>query len=238
MTMADRIQKIISAHGDASRRTAEKMIEEGRVTVNGVTAKLGDTAEESDEIRIDGKLLKSRDKLIYIMLNKPKGYVSTASDEKGRKTVIDLVKDCGVRVYPIGRLDLNSRGLILLTNDGELTQKLSHPSGGKTKKYLVTVTGDVDAAFPILNDSMVIDGYKTRPAVVKFVRAGENGTVLSFTLSEGRNRQIRKMCEQCSLTVKDLFRTQYGKLSLGKLPSGQWRYLTKDEVKLLQNNDT
>ncbi len=229
----DRIQKIIALHGAFSRRSAEKLIADGRVTVNGVAAKLGDSAEESDDIRIDGKKLRDKDKPVYIMLNKPKGYVSTASDEHGRKTVVDLVRDCGVRVYPIGRLDINSHGLILLTNDGELTQKLSHPSGGKTKKYLVTVTGDINASLEKLNGSMMIDGYAIRPVKVKPVRETKDGTVLEFTLSEGRNRQIRKMCEQCSLTVKDLFRTQYGGLTLNKLPNGKWRYLTAREIEIL-----
>ena len=234
--MKERLQKIISAHGVASRRAAEKMIYDGRVTVNGVTAVLGQSADtDIDEILIDGKPIRSADKHVYIMLNKPKGYVTTASDEQGRKTVVELVEDCGVRVYPVGRLDIGSEGLLILTNDGEFANYLSHPSGGKRKKYRVAVKGDADSALQILNGPMEIDGYKLRPVKVRVLGKRDEQTLLEFVLTEGRNRQIRKMCAACELTVTRLVRTEYGALQLGDLKLGKWRYLSDAEVVALFN---
>lgn len=229
--MTERLQKIISAHGVASRRAAEKMIEEGRVVVNGVTATLGQSADaDTDVITIDGVPLRKADEHVYIVLNKPKGYVTTASDEKGRKTVLELVQDCGMRVYPVGRLDIGSEGLLILTNDGDFANHLSHPSGGKTKKYRVAVKGDAETALSALNGPMEIDGYKIRPVKVKILGKREDQYLLEFVLTEGRNRQIRKMCASCDLTVVRLVRVEYGAVRLGDLKLGKWRYLTNEEL--------
>lgn len=233
--MRERLQKIISARGVASRRAAEKMITEGRVAVNGVTASLGDSADtETDTVTIDGEPLKDRDKTVYIALNKPEGYITTAKDDRGRPTVMDLVSGCGVRVYPVGRLDVDSQGLIILTNDGELANRMCHPSGDKEKRYTVTVKGDAEAALETLNGPMVIDGYTIRPAKVRILGATRRYSTLEFVLKEGRNRQIRKMCSQCRLHVERLVRTDYAGIALGELPEGTWRYLTEEEITKLQ----
>lgn len=233
--MKERLQKIISAHGAASRRAAEKMITQGRVAVNGVTASLGDSADpDTDEITIDGVLLKKQDKAVYIALNKPKGYITTVKDDRGRPTVMELVSDCGCRVYPIGRLDADSQGLILLTNDGELANKLCHPSGDKEKRYIVTVRGDGESALEALNGSMEIDGYTIRPAKVRMVSKSRKYCTMEFILKEGRNRQIRKMCSKCRLHVVSLVRTEYAGIPLGDLAEGKWRELTEKEIAGLQ----
>ena len=233
--MKDRLQKIISAHGAASRRAAEKMIAEGRIAVNGITASLGDSADpETDEITIDGAPLKKQDEAIYIALNKPKGYITTVKDDRGRPTVMELVSDCGCRVYPIGRLDADSQGLILLTNDGELANKLCHPSGDKEKRYIVTVRGDGERALETLNGPMEIDGYTIRPAKVRITGKSRKYYTMEFILKEGRNRQIRKMCSKCRLHVVSLVRTEYAGISLGDLPEGKWRKLNPDEIAGLQ----
>lgn len=233
--MKDRLQKIISAHGAASRRAAEKMIAEGRVAVNGITASLGDSADpETDEITIDGAPLKKQDEAIYIALNKPKGYITTVKDDRGRPTVMELVSDCGCRVYPIGRLDADSQGLILLTNDGELANKLCHPSGDKEKRYIVTVRGDGERALETLNGPMEIDGYTIRPAKVRITGKSRKYYTMEFILKEGRNRQIRKMCSKCRLHVVSLVRTEYAGISLGDLPEGKWRKLNPEEIAGLQ----
>lgn len=233
--MKERLQKILSVHGIASRRAAEKIISDGRVTVNGVAAQLGESADpEQDDIAVDGIPLRLRDKTVYLALNKPRGYVTTVSDEKNRKTVMELVQECGVRVYPIGRLDMNSDGLLLLTNDGELANRLCHPSGEKRKIYRVRVTGNVDAALPVLTGPMELDGYALQPVAIKQLRRTESGALLEFTLSEGRNRQIRRMCEQCGLKVHALTRVEYAGIRLGSLSKGEWRYLTEEEIDKLR----
>ena len=235
--MKDRLQKIISAHGAASRRAAEKMIAEGRIAVNGITASLGDSADpETDEITIDGAPLKKQDEAIYIALNKPKGYITTVKDDRGRPTVMELVSDCGCRVYPIGRLDADSQGLILLTNDGELANKLCHPSGDKEKRYIVTVRGDGERALETLNGPMEIDGYTIRPPKVSLLSVQEQRARLRITIHEGRNRQIRRMCSIAGMTVTRLRRISEGSLQLGTLKPGQWRYLLPEEIEALKNN--
>lgn len=232
--MKERLQKIISAHGVASRRAAEQMITDGRVTVNGVTALLGQSADtDIDEIMIDGAPLRKADEHVYIALNKPKGYITTASDEQGRRTVLELVSGCGVRVYPVGRLDIGSEGLLLLTNDGDFANHLSHPSGGKKKKYRVAVKGDAEAALVKLNGPMELDGYAIRPVKVRILGKKEDQTLLEFVLTEGRNRQIRKMCAACELEVVRLVRIEYGCVRLGDLKLGKWRYLKKEEIDAL-----
>ena len=231
--MKERLQKLISAAGIASRRQAEQMIAAGRVAVNGVPALLGQSADpETDEIRIDGLLLKQGDALRYILLNKPRGYVTTLSDEKGRRTVADLVSDVGARVYPVGRLDLNSDGLLLLTNDGALANAVMHPKNEVPKTYRTVVEGDITAALPRLREAMEIDGYMIRPAEVTVLGGG----VLEITIHEGRNRQIRKMCAAVDLKVLRLTRIAEGPLRLGTLKPGAWRELTEEELTELRNS--
>lgn len=230
--MEQRLQKLISAAGAASRRAAEQMILDGRVTVNGVTATLGQSADpETDTVCIDGVPLAAADKRTYIMLNKPRGYVTTLRDEKGRKTVAELVADAGARLYPVGRLDLDSDGLLLMTDDGELANAMMHPAGEVNKVYRTVVEGDVAAALPILRSALVIDGYRIRPAVVEPERSG----VLRITIHEGRNRQVRKMCAAAGLRVKRLTRIAEGPLRLGELAQGTWRHLTENEIQALKN---
>jgi 23S rRNA pseudouridine2605 synthase len=235
--VGERIQKLISAAGLASRRAAEKMILEGRVKVNGQTAVLGQCADLStDVITVDGVPLPAPASRVYIMLNKPRGYVTTLKDEKGRKTVADLVSDAGTRLYPVGRLDMDSEGLLIMTNDGDTANALMHPAYKVKKTYLVTVTsGDIDSAVRLMSGEMVIDGYRIRPAQVRVVSRDKNGAVLSVTIGEGRNRQVRKMCAKAGLTVKRLLRIRQGELSLGDLPPGKWRCLTKDEIDYLNS---
>ena len=235
--MEGRLQKIISGYGIASRRQAEKMLLEGRVSVNGATASLGDCADdEKDLISIDGKPLITRPKNIYLMLNKPRGYVTTLRDEQGRRNVSDLVQDCGVRVYPVGRLDQYSEGLLLLTNDGELTSRLTHPKGNIEKVYHVWVSGFHDSALKKLRSSIEIDGKRTIPASVRVLSVNEDNAMLEFTLYEGRNRQIRRLCEYAQVRVTRLKRVQEGSLRLGKLPVGQWRFLSNQEIEMLLND--
>ena len=228
--MTERLQKILSARGVASRRTAETMIEEGRVTVNGTLAVLGQSADpEKDEILLDGRPLPSAEQYVYILLHKPRGYVTTLSDEKGRKTVAELVSDCGVRVYPVGRLDLDSEGLLLLTNDGEFANRLMHPKHEVEKTYLTWVTDYSEAALQRLKQPITLDGYRIRPPKVRPVKPG----LLEITIHEGRNRQVRRMCDAAGMHVTRLKRIREGDLSLGDLPLGAWRYLTEKEVKML-----
>ena len=230
--MMERLQKLISAAGLASRRQAEAMIAAGRVSVNGASARLGQTADpDRDLICVDGVPLQSKPVFRYLLLNKPRGYVTTLSDEKGRPTVAELVHDAGARVYPVGRLDLNSDGLLLLTNDGALANAVMHPRKEVSKIYRTAVRGDVAAALPILRGPMEIDGYRIRPAVVRDLGDG----ILEIEIHEGRNRQIRKMCAAAGLQVLRLTRIAEGPLRLGDLRPGQWRDLTEDELKLLRS---
>ena len=234
--MEERIQKIISACGVASRRQAEQMITDGRVTCNGKVCELGDRADiETDVILLDGRPLPSKASAVYIMLHKPRGYVTTLSDEKGRKNVSMLVKDCGVRVYPVGRLDMDSEGLLLLTNDGDFAQQLMHPSHEINKTYLVTVRGYNQDALEHLKEPIVLDGYQIRPPSVALQSTQSNGDAkILVTIHEGRNRQVRRMCAAAGLVVKRLVRVREGCVELGKLPSGKWRFLTHDEVERLR----
>jgi len=235
--MQERLQKIISGYGIASRREAEKLIAEGVVKVNGNQAVLGSKADpEKDKIEVRGVLLTDPGARVYIMLHKPRGFITTMSDELGRKTVLDLVSDCPARVYPVGRLDNNSEGLLLMTNDGTVANALMHPKFEVTKTYMVKVSGsDIDTSVARLGDDMIIDGYKTAPASVKILEKIGDDATLTITIHEGRNRQVRKMCEQVNLTVKRLKRVAEGKLLLGELRYGKWRYLTESEIKYLQS---
>ena len=234
-----RLQKFFTDNKIMSRRNAEKVIEAGNVKINGVLARLGDKIDpENDTVEYNGKIIKkSTEKKRYIMLNKPLGYVSTSADEKGRKTVLDLVSDVGERIYPVGRLDMYSEGLLILTNDGELTNRLTHPKYHIPKTYNVIIKGDISSEQLIyLNSPMEIDGYKINPAKIKIISRKEGSTNTLFTLNEGRNRQIRKMCEKYSLTIMRLTRISIGKLKLGDLERGKWRELTPAEIDYLYGN--
>lgn len=232
--MKERLQKILSARGIASRRKAEEMILAGQVTVNGMVAQLGATADpETDEILIQGKPLPSQERYIYILLNKPRGYVTTLSDEKGRPNAAQLVKDCGVRVYPVGRLDMDSEGLLLFTNDGAFANALMHPKQEVKKTYEVWVTGYHPGGEAQLSRPITLDGYTIRPPKVKLLRADGQKAKFLVTIHEGRNRQVRRMCEAAGMRCTRLRRVKEGSLSLGDLPLGKWRYLTEEEVKSL-----
>ncbi len=234
--MKERLQKIISASGICSRRAAEKLISEGRVLVNGFAASLGESADpESDTILVDGKALPGVGERTYLMLNKPRGFVTTLSDERGRRTVAELVADCGKRVYPVGRLDLDSEGLLILTDDGEFANAMMHPRYEIEKTYETLVSGDAKAALPILRSALDIDGYVIRPARVEILGREGDRTLLSVTIHEGRNRQVRKMCEKASLRVHRLRRVSEGPLCLGELLPGKWRKLTENEMNELRN---
>ena len=229
--MEERLQKLLSAAGVCSRRRAEEYILAGRVTVNGRRAELGDRADPArDRIEVDGVPLPVSKTNTYIMLNKPRGYVTTLSDEKGRKTVAQLVADCPARVWPVGRLDLNSEGLLLLTDDGALTQRLTHPSHAVEKEYRVRVSGDIDRALPVLS-APVYDGGETLTAD-RVERVGEHE--LLVVIHQGKNRQVRRMCAAAGLEVKRLRRVREGALLLGALEPGRWRYLTQREKAALQ----
>ena len=233
--MAERLQKLIAAAGLCSRRSAEEWIAQGRVSVNGRQAHLGDCADLSlDSVLVDGVPLGRNDRKRYLMLNKPRGYVCTLSDEKGRPTVAELVKDCGVRVFPVGRLDLDSEGLLLLTNDGEWMQRILHPKYEVNKTYHVTVAGEVGDAAKKLSRLTHIDGEAIRPAQVEILYRGRETAELAFTIHEGKNRQIRRMCAAVGLSVKRLRRVAEHDLLLGELPIGAWRDLTERELSLFQ----
>lgn len=233
--MAERLQKILSARGAASRRTAENWIQQGRVTVNGIPARLGDTADpEQDEILLDGKPLPQGQEPVYILLNKPRGYVTTLSDEQGRPNAAQLVADCGVRVYPVGRLDMDSEGLLLFTNDGAFANALMHPKHQVKKTYDVWVTGYVPGAEIRLARPIELDGYTIRKPEVKLFKAEGNRARLRVTIHEGRNRQIRRMCQAAGMTVTRLRRIREGSVWLGDLAPGAWRHLTREEVARLR----
>lgn len=231
--MKERLQKLISSAGLASRRAAEELIKQGRVKVNGETASLGMSADpELDDIRVNGKRLRISGTRVYIMLNKPRGYVTTLSDEKGRKTVAELMKGAGRRLYPVGRLDLNSEGLLIMTDDGEAANALMHPSHEVGKTYRVTVSGrEPEAAVRELEALREVEGEPIRPAQVSFAgETGEGKYMLDVTIHEGRNRQVRKMCAAAGLEVRRLVRIAEGELSLGGLQTGKWRHLTSEEL--------
>lgn len=229
--MTERLQKILSARGVASRRRAEDLIRAGHVTVNGRIACLGDTADsEKDAILVDGKPLPPPTDYVYIMLNKPRGYVTTLSDEKGRKNAAQLVADCGVRVYPVGRLDMDSEGLLLFTNDGEFANRLMHPKHETEKIYHTWVTGYTPGKELDLTRPILLDGYPIRPPKVELLWASGEKAKLAITIHEGRNRQVRRMCQAAGMTVTRLQRIREGNLPLGDLPLGKWRFLTQAEV--------
>ena len=230
-----RIHKALSDNGTVSRRAAEKLIEEGRVTVNGRKAVIGqDINPARDIVHIDGErvIFERKQKKYYIMLNKPRGYVTTMSDELGRRCVAELVKNVGARVYPIGRLDKDSEGMLLLTNDGDFANMIMHPSHHISKTYRVTVRPDIteDQLVALSTGITLDDGYVTQPAQVQVETKEEGRVVLRVTIFEGKNRQIRRMCEALGLEVARLRRVSVGPVKLGMLQPGQWRELTTTEI--------
>lgn len=232
-----RLQKFFTDNKIMSRRASERVILAGNVKINGRTAQLGDKVDpENDTVIYNGKVIKPIiEEKRYIMLNKPLGYVTTTNDEKGRKTVLSLLSDLGERVYPVGRLDMYSEGLLILTNDGELTNRLTHPKHNMSKVYSVIIKGELSPdTLHKLNSPMEIDGYKLKPVKVRVVSIKNGNTNALFTLNEGRNRQIRKMCEQCGLTIMRLTRISIGKLKLGELERGKYRELTPGEIAYLK----
>lgn len=236
--MKERLQKLIASAGLCARRTAEDWIAAGRVCVNGAVASLGDRADlETDTVTVDGAPLPGKPGAVYLMLNKPRGYVTTLSDEYGRRTAAELVADCGVRVYPVGRLDRDSEGLLLFTNDGELAQRLLHPRHQVDKVYLVTVRGDIRGAAERLMAITELDGESIAPAQAAEVARHEGQAVLRVTIHQGKNRQVRRMCAQIGLHVVRLQRVQEDSLLLGDLPAGKWRYLTGQELQGLKGGE-
>lgn len=236
--MKERLQKLIASAGLCARRTAEEWIAAGRVCVNGAVASLGDRADpETDTVTVDGAPLPGKPGAVYLMLNKPRGYVTTLSDEYGRRTAAELVADCGVRVYPVGRLDRDSEGLLLFTNDGELAQRLLHPRHQVDKVYLVTVRGDIRGAAERLMAITQLDGEPIAPAQAAEVSRHEGQAVLRVTIHQGKNRQVRRMCAQIGLHVVRLQRIQEDSLLLGDLAAGKWRYLTDQELQGLKGGE-
>jgi 23S rRNA pseudouridine2605 synthase len=236
-----RIQKILADRGVASRRKAEELIAAGVVKVNGHPARIGDKADDRrDLITVRGKPIARAERPVYLMLHKPRGYITTLSDEKGRKCVADLVKNIDVRVFPVGRLDKDSEGLLLMTNDGDFANAMMHPAAHLPKHYRVTLRADVTEEHLLaFREGILLEGKKTLPADATIITAQSASgdtpprTVLEIVLYEGRNRQIRKMCEQLGLEVIRLKRVAMGGIKLGMLPSGQWRHLDPKEVRTL-----
>lgn len=230
----ERLQKIIADRGLCSRRKAEELIRAGKVTCNGRMASLGDQGDpDRDEIRVEGRPLPQPPRRVCILLNKPRGYVTTLSDDRGRPTCVELVKDCGTRVVPVGRLDMDSEGLLLLTNDGDLCNQVLHPRGEVEKEYLVSVTGFSQEKLRRLREPVTLDGYTIRRPWVRVKRTEGDRTLLDIVIHEGRNRQIRRMCALAGMEVRRLTRIREGGLSLGDLPSGTWRFLSEREIQTL-----
>ncbi|OQB15912.1 MAG: Ribosomal large subunit pseudouridine synthase B [Firmicutes bacterium ADurb.Bin193] len=228
-----RLQKFLADCGVASRRKAEKMIVQGRVSVNGIVAdKLGTKVSVDDTVTVDGRAVSLSNKKIYMLLNKPSGYVTTVSDECGRKTVIDLVKDeVKERVYPVGRLDFETEGLLLLTNDGDVAYALTHPKHHIPKTYIAVLDSvPSPASVEKLRRGVIIDGRKTAPSKVEWLK----DNIIKIMIHEGRNRQIRKMAEAVGHSVVSLKRISIGEINLGNIPLGRWRHLTKTELEYLK----
>ena len=233
-----RLQKFIAQCGIASRRKAEELILQGKVKVNGKPAILGDKVTSADKVMLNGKrIVMPKTKFRYIMLNKPRGFITTMNDERGRKCVAQLVSNVGERVYPIGRLDKDSEGMLVFTNDGEFANKIMHPRNSIYKFYRVTVRPTITEEQLIkLETGVEIDGQKTAPAIVHVVHKEEGRVVLEMILHEGKNREIRKMCDAVGLEVARLKRTQIGGVKMGMLKQGDWRDLTEKEVKNILAN--
>lgn len=236
--MEERLQKILSAAGACSRRAAEDYIRAGRVLVNGQAATVGQKADpDVDRITLDGRPIAGvNEEYVYYMLHKPVGYVTTLSDEQGRPSVADLIRDIPVRVWPVGRLDQNSEGLLLLTNDGDVTHKLLHPSFRVEKEYHVWVTGSIERALPILRGPLKMDGQMLAPAQIDVMEDGGDHGKLRFIIHQGKKRQVRRMCAAGSLKVKRLLRVREGELRLGDLPKGTWRALSSEEIRYIKRH--
>ena len=231
-----RLQKYMALCGVASRRKAEEMIAEGKVSVNGLTVtEMGVQVEDGDEVRVEGRVIRPEEIKKYVMYHKPAGEVTTVSDPEGRPCVLDHFRDEPVRLYPVGRLDYDSEGLLLLTNDGALTERLLHPSHQVDKTYLARVTGKVTLeTVRNLRVGVMLDDHRTAPAKVRIIKEEAFATVVLVTIHEGRNRQVRRMFEENGHQVLQLRRVKFGPLELGDLPRGQWRDLTGEEVRRLQ----
>ena len=232
-----RLQKHLSECGIASRRKAEELIAAGKVKINGHIAEIGAKVDpKRDKVTVRGKAVVPVNEKVYIMLNKPRGFVTTMSDELGRKTVSDLVADAGNRIFPVGRLDRDSEGLLIMTNDGDFANKLTHPSSHVNKTYRVTVKGVAEEEQLLrMKEGIVLDGRKTLPCDCFVAERKPDRTVLIFVLNEGRNRQIRRMCEEVGLEVLRLKRTEIAGVKLGMLPQGKWRSLNEREMRRLTN---
>jgi len=230
-----RLQKFLAHAGIASRRASEDIIKQGRVTLNGRTiTDMGVSVSESDLVNVDGKLIENEEEKTYIMLNKPVGYVSTAKDQFDRPTVLDLVKDINKRLYPVGRLDYDTSGLIILTNDGDFTYQLTHPKHEIDKEYEALISGiPSDAEIKRFEDGLQIDDYTTSPAKIIISEKNRNNTLVHITIHEGKNRQVRKMCEAIGHNVLTLKRISVGPIALENLPEGKWRRLSDTELKSL-----
>ena len=234
--MMQRLQKIISAAGIASRRAAEGLIAEGRVTVNGSPASVGMSADpDTDRICVDGEVISLSARRRYIVLNKPRGYVTTMKDDRGRPTVADLVQDAGTRLYPVGRLDMDSEGLLILTDDGEAANAMMHPSHEVNKVYTVFVQGtDIKSSVAAMEKMDSLEGEPIARPQVMLVELRGQGAELQVTIHEGKNRQVRRICKACGLHVSRLIRIAEGPVLLGDLPRGKWRSMTKEEISYLQ----
>lgn len=236
-TLEERLQKYMATCGVASRRKCEEIIQQGRVKVNGlVISELGYKVDiEKDEVLVDNSKIKKEERKVYIALNKPEGYVCTVKDEKGRQTILDLV-DVAERIYPIGRLDYDTSGLILMTNDGDVYNKIIHPREEKNKVYIALVNGNLSKEnIEKFETGIDIGGYITAPARIKVIKDYSNSTKVEITIHEGKNRQIRRMCDALGHPVISLRRVQVGDIKLGDLPKGKWRFLDEKEIKHIKN---
>lgn len=232
-----RLQKFLAQSGIASRRKAEELIKNGRVFVNGerITA-MGHKVSNVDCVKVDGRIIHPSDKMIYIALNKPEGYVTTVKDQFSRKTVIDLVSGIKERIYPVGRLDYDTSGLILLTNDGEFAYRITHPKYEIKKTYLAKVAGNMtNKEINMFQQGLIIDGYLTSPSKLSVIKKNKKTSLLEITIHEGKNRQVRKMCEAIGHPVISLKRIAIGPIRLSDIAEGKWRYLTREEVEYFKN---
>ena len=235
--MTERLQKVMSEFGVASRRKCEDMIAAGRVKVNGcLIAEPGSKVDkEQDVIEVDGKIIKSSESKVYILLNKPVGYITSAKDQFGRPTVLDLLRGISLRVFPIGRLDYDTEGLILLTNDGDLTYRITHPKHNIDKTYRALIRGEADQIdIDTFKNGLAIEDYITSSARMEIIRYEKGNSIVDITIHEGKNRQVRKMCSAIGHDVIKLKRIQIGKLGLGDLKTGEWRYLSDAELEYLK----
>ena len=236
--MEERLQKVMAESGVASRRKCEEMIFAGRVKVNGVliTEPGYKVGRDKDVIEVDGNIIKSFDKKLYILLNKPVGYITSVKDQFGRPTVLDLLRGISIRLFPIGRLDYDTEGLLILSNDGELTYRITHPKYNINKTYRALVHGEVDRDdIESFEKGITIEDYVTAPAEMKIIKYAKGNSIVDITIHEGRNRQVRKMCSAIGHDIIRLKRIRIGEISLGGLKTGEWRYLSDLEVKYLKN---